>query len=139
MLIGGVVDDKFGDHLQAEPVRLLQHGAEIIQGAELRMHILVVGDVVAVVLERRRIERHQPDRVDAQVPDVFELGGEALEIADAVVVRIEERFDVDLIDDRVLVPKRVSGLEAGGFGGLESGRFCVVHLANFTGLAAFHR
>ena len=73
VLIGRVVDDKFGDHLQSEPMRLVQHRAKIVERAELRMDILIVGDVVAVVLERRGIEGHQPDRVDAQISDVIEL------------------------------------------------------------------
>ena len=93
--------------LQFEAVRLAQHGAEIVERAELRMDVLIVGDVVAVVLERRRIEGHQPDGVDAQVADVFELRGQPLEIADAVVVGVEERLDVELVDDRILVPERV--------------------------------
>ena len=111
MLVGGVIDDELGDHLQSQPVRLAQHGAKIVERAELRMHVLIVGNVVAVVLERRGIEGHQPDGVDPEVPDVVELGGQALEIADAIVVRIEERLDVELVDDRVLVPERVVGIE----------------------------
>ena len=113
MLVGGVVDDEFGHHLQSEPVRFAQHGAKIVERAVLRMDALIVGNVVAIVLERRGVERHQPDRVDAEVADVVEFGGESRKIADAVVVRIEERLDVELIDDRVLVPKRVVDIRAG--------------------------
>ena len=90
MLIRGVIDDQFGDHFESEPVRLMQQGAKIIQRAELRMHVLVIGNVVAVVLERRGVEGHQPKGVDTQVPDVFELRGQTLEIADAIVVGVEE-------------------------------------------------
>jgi hypothetical protein len=71
------------------------------------MHVLIVADVVAVVAQRRRIKRHEPDRVDAELPDVAELRGEPLEITDAVVVRIEEGLDVHLINDGVLVPQGV--------------------------------
>ena len=46
-------------------------------------------------------------RVDAEVLDVVELGRHALEVAHAVVVGIEERLDVQLVDDRVLVPERI--------------------------------
>ena len=68
---------------------------------------LIVRDVVAVVSERRGIKRQQPDRVDAEILDVIELLNQPLEVADAVVVRIEERSDVQLVDDGVLVPVRI--------------------------------
>ena len=109
VLVGGVVDDKLGDDPQAEAVRLAHEVPEVAARAVLRMDVVVVGNVVAVVLERRRIERHQPDGVDAEVFDVVELRGEPAEVADAVVVGVEERLDVQLVDDRVLVPERVGG------------------------------
>ena len=77
------------------------------QRAVVGMDAAVVGDVVAVVAPRRGIERQQPDRVDAELGDVVELRHQAGEVADAVVVGIEERLDVQLIDDRVLVPERI--------------------------------
>ncbi len=107
VLVRGVVDDQLGDDAQLQPVRLLEHLAEVVERAVLRVDLVVVGDVVAVVLERRGVERHQPDRVDAEVLDVAELGGEALEVADAVVVGIEEGLDVELVDDRIHVPVRL--------------------------------
>ena len=45
--------------------------------------------------------------------DVVDLFGEADEVADAVGVAVSEGADVDLVDDRILVPERVGG----GFGG----------------------
>jgi hypothetical protein len=38
---------------------------------------------------------------------VVELLGEAREVADPVAVAVEERLDVRLVDDGVLVPERV--------------------------------
>ena len=106
VLVGGVVDHELGDHLEPAAMRLGHEGAEVLARPVVRMHVAVIGDVVAVVLERRRIERQQPHRVDAELLDVVELGGEAGEVADAVAVRVEERLDVQLVDDRVLVPER---------------------------------
>src|SRR5690606_2090191 len=63
--------------------------------------------VVAVVAHRRGIERHQPDGVDAQVLDVVQPAGQPAEVADAIVVAVEERLDVGLVDDGVLEPKRI--------------------------------
>jgi hypothetical protein len=64
----------------------------------------VVGDVVPVVTQRRRVERQEPYRGDAEILEVVQLGGEAGEVADAVRVRIVERSDVELVDDGVAIP-----------------------------------
>src|SRR3546814_5388287 len=64
----------------------------------------VVGDVVPVVAERRGIERQHPDGVDAELGDVVEPVDQSCEVADAVAVAVLERLDVQLVDDRVLVP-----------------------------------
>ena len=72
------------------PVRLVDEAIEVLQRAVARMDVLVVGDVVAVVAQRRRVERQQPQRVDAEALEVVELLGQAGEVADAVVVAVEE-------------------------------------------------
>ena len=69
-----------------------------------RMDRAVVGGVVAVVAQRRRVERQQPDRRDAEVVDVVEPRDQPAEVADAVAVRVLERADVHLVDQGVLVP-----------------------------------
>ena len=132
VLVGGVVDDEFGHHLQSEAMGLQKHGAKIVERAELRVDVGIFRDVVAVVLQRRGIERHEPDRVHTQVPDVFELRGESSKVADSIGVRIEERFDVELVDDRVFVPKRVVHDQPRGRGGFERGRLNVVHSGYIT-------
>ena len=107
VLVGGVVDDQFGNHLEAAPVRLAHEVLGVGARAVLRVHVAVVGDVVAVVAEGRRVEGQQPEGVDAQVLQVVEFLREALEIADAVVAAVEEGLDVQFVDDGVLVPERV--------------------------------
>src|ERR1051326_6040457 len=72
------------------------------------MNVVVVGDVVAVVLERRRTEREQPYRGDAEVLKVVEFLGQAGKIANAVHDTVKEGFDVQFINDGVFVPKGVS-------------------------------
>lgn len=46
-------------------------------------------------------------RVAPQFRDVIELGGQAGKIADAVIIGVEKRFDMMLIDDGILVPQRI--------------------------------
>jgi hypothetical protein len=71
------------------------------------MDCVVVSDVVAIVAQRRGEEWHKPYRVDPQFLEVVELFFKPSKIADAIPVAVVEGADVDLIDDRVLVPKQV--------------------------------
>ena len=110
MLVGGVVDDQLGDDAQAPAVRLADELTEVGPRPVRRRDVVIIGDVVPVVFHRRRIERQQPHRVDAQIANVVELFGEPCDVADAVVVGVEKRLYVKLVDDRILVPERIVGI-----------------------------
>ena len=83
----------------------IEEAAEIGHRAVGGIHVQVVGNVVAVVRQWRGIKRQQPQRGDAQVLQIAEILRQAAKIADAVAVAIQERADVKLINDRVLVPR----------------------------------
>ena len=72
--------------------------------AEQRLDVAVVGHVVAAVGHRRRVERRDPDGVDAEVAQVRQPGPDAGQVADAVAVAVGEAADVDLVDDRAAPP-----------------------------------
>ena len=76
---------------------------EVVERPELGRDARVVGDVVAEVGERARVDRAQPDRVHAQggigPAQVVEAAEDAGEVADAVAVRIGEGARVDLVED----------------------------------------
>ena len=112
MLIGRMVDDQFSDDPQLAAVRLPNEMLEVGARPVGRVNIAVVRDIIAVISQWRWIEWQQPDGIDAKLLDVVELVRQAAEVADPVVVGIEERLDVELIDDGVLVPldaRRLSG------------------------------
>src|SRR5690606_6259915 len=67
-------------------------------------HAAVVGDVVAVVVHRRREERRHPDDVDPQPREVVEALEHAAQVADAVAVGVGEGAQVDLVADRPAPP-----------------------------------
>ena len=79
----------------------------LVERPERRVDRAVVDDVVAVVGERRRVPGVEPERVDAEVAQVRQLGADAGEVADAVAVPVGEAPDVDLVDDRVAPPRPV--------------------------------
>jgi hypothetical protein len=107
MLIRRMVDDELGDHAQPVPVCLAHEQLKVSTGPVGRMHVGVVGHVIAVVSQRRRVERQQPDRVDPEVLHVVQPLAQTAEVADAVVIGVVERLDVQLVDDRILVPERI--------------------------------
>ena len=53
-------------------LRLVRELDEVAERAEARIDAVVVGDVVAVVAPRRRLERQQPEAGDAQAGEVVE-------------------------------------------------------------------
>ena len=59
---------------------------EVAVGAEPRVDTEEVGDVVAVVLARGRVERHEPQAGHAEVGEVLDAFGHAADVAAAVTV-----------------------------------------------------
>ena len=108
VLVAGVVHDEVDDDAHAALVRGVDELHEVGEVAELRQDVGVVGDVVAAVAQRRLEERRQPEAVDAEPLEVVELGGQALEVADAVAVAVLEGADQDLVEDGALEPVRVA-------------------------------
>jgi len=79
---------------------------EIVLRAEHRIHALVVRDVVAAVEAGRRVDRRQPDRIDAQAvrSQVVEMVDDPGQVADPVAVRVGEAPRIDLVDHAALPP-----------------------------------
>ena len=81
-----------------------RHAVEVGHGAELGHDFAVVADVIAVVRIGRVEVGAEPDDVDAEVLEVIEAAGDAVEVADAVAVRVLEGARVDLVDDCFFPP-----------------------------------
>ena len=78
MLVRGVVDDQLGDHPDAVIVGCFEKLLEVVERAVMGMNARVVGNVVAVVFQRRRVEGQEPDRRDPQVLQVVAASGSGL-------------------------------------------------------------
>ena len=107
MLVGRVVDDELGDDPQAPLLGFLDEAAEILHRPEIGVDVAIIGDVVAVVAAGGGVERQQPQRGDAEILQVPQFLGQPGKVADAVIVAVGEGLDVELIDDRILVPELV--------------------------------
>ena len=66
MSVGRVIGNEIDDHPNPPPVGLRQQSVEVGKRPEDRVHIAIVGHVVAEVRHGRRIERREPDRVDTE-------------------------------------------------------------------------
>ena len=77
--------------------------------SEARVDAVEVGDVVPVVAVRRRVERHQPEARDAQLGQVVDPMGQPVHVAHAVAVPVQERLDVEAVDNGGL-PPQVAGV-----------------------------
>ena len=104
VLLRGVIGDDVHEHPQAEHVGVCEERVEVGERPEARVDVRVVGDVVAVVGTRRGVERRQPDRVDAEIPQIAEPRTDSGEVAEAVAVGVGEAADVDLVEDGVAPP-----------------------------------
>ena len=96
----------------------------LVECAERRLDIAVVGDVVPAIGLRRRVPRIDPDRVDPELGEVGQPRAHPLDIAEAVTVGIGERPDVHLVRDRRTPPVAALdgfGIVGGGGGGSRFG------------------
>src|SRR5579884_1286542 len=104
MLIGSMIGDKVQDELEVTLMGLLKQGVQVLQGPEERMHIGIVGNVIAKIGHRRRIDGREPDGVDAEPAQVIELAGDSRQISHAIAIAIEKTAGVDLINHPRLPP-----------------------------------
>ena len=95
----GVVRHEVDDQAEPQLGGLGAEGVEVVERAEERVDVAVVGHVVAGVLLGRRVERRQPDGVDAEVGQGVEAARDPGQVADPVAVAVGERAGVDLVDD----------------------------------------
>ena len=67
-----------------------------------------IGDVIPIVFPGRREKWKKPERSYAQVLQVVELFAEPPEVPHPVGIAIAESTNMNFIDNRVLVPKRIA-------------------------------
>src|ERR1700733_603986 len=81
-----------------------QEEPKVAQAPVGGMDLSVVGNVVSVVTQGRRIEGKEPEGRDAEALQVVELLNQALEVADAVPVAVAKGPHVRLVNDGIFVP-----------------------------------
>ncbi len=82
----------------------IQEVREVVERSVAGVDVVILGDVVSVIAQRRRIEREQPDSLDAELAQVVQSRSQADEVADPVAVRVGEGTDMHFVNDGVAVP-----------------------------------
>ena len=108
VLVRRVIHDDLGDHPQIVVVGFAEKSLEIAQRAIRRVDPRVITDAIAIVPQRGHEEGQQPDRRDAEILDVVQLFGQARKVPDTVLVGIEKRAHVQLIENGILEPQRIA-------------------------------
>jgi len=104
MLRRAVVRDYVDDDPYAVVFRDLDQMIKVAQRAKTRVDVHVVADVIAAVVERRRIEGRQPDRVDAEGCQVWETADKTGQVTVPVPVVVREAARVHLVHHRAGPP-----------------------------------
>jgi len=85
-------------------MRFLQKFFEIVDIAISGIDMIVVGNIISVVFERRGVEGQQPDGRYAQIFEIIEFFKQTLEITNSITIAITKGFNVQFVNDRVFVP-----------------------------------
>jgi hypothetical protein len=93
---------------QAAGIGFSQEKPEIPYRPVYGLNIGVVGNIVAIVFERRRVEREKPDGSNPQVLKIIELLGYTRKITDTISITVAESTGMKLVDDGILVPEGVT-------------------------------
>jgi type IV secretory pathway TrbF-like protein len=100
-----VVEDQIDNDPNAPLMGFDQQALKIVQGAQVGMHIAIIGYIIAIVLEGRRIKRQERKAIDPQVFQVVQFLDQSTKVSDPIVVAVEKRSDMEGINDTVLVPE----------------------------------
>src|SRR3546814_2479382 len=96
VLIRCVIGHEIKDQLETDRMRRGDQAIEIFERAEQRIDIAIIGYVIAEISHWRGIERRYPDRVNAERDEIAKPALDALQVANAVAIGIEERTGIDL-------------------------------------------
>src|SRR6266704_2625683 len=106
MFVGGVAEDLIENYPNPSRMRRLQQRVEIRERSIVRMHAIVVRNVIAPVAVRRGVNRRKPDRVDAELVNVVEFRQQSGKVAVSVAVSVAKTADIHLINNGATPPWR---------------------------------
>ena len=104
VLVRCMAQHQIDHHFQPKGRGSVNHCIKIRERPEHRVHIAVIGHIIAKILHRRSEKRRNPNRVDPKRGDIRQALHDAQQIADTVPVTVLKRARIDLIDHRAAPP-----------------------------------
>ncbi len=105
VLIRGVIHHKIQNHSNVALLTFAHQVIEILHRSVHRINRLIVRHVVSEIHLRRRETRRDPDGVHAEILQVIQFRGDAVQVADPIVVAVRKTARVNLVKHRVLPPR----------------------------------
>jgi hypothetical protein len=88
MLGGSVIGNEIQNESEPSPMRLGNQSVEIREAPEDPRHIAIICDVISKIRHGRRINRRNPDSVDAKGYNMIQAPNNPREIADSIPIAI---------------------------------------------------
>ena len=89
MLVRCMVGHQIEDQLHATLVYFRQQAVEILQGAEYRVNVRIIGNIIAEIVHWRRIDRRKPDRIHTQsIAQVIQALSDPGQVAHPIAVAV---------------------------------------------------
>ena len=104
VLVRRMVGYEIHDDVHSSLMKLLDKLVKVIHRSVLGIDVHIGCHIISAIFAARWVDWIEPDGRDAKVREVIELGDNSFQVANSVVVRVFERFGVDLVDDTALPP-----------------------------------
>ena len=104
MLIGAMVYNQIHQNVHITFFCFLQKPVDILDGAEAGIDVIIIGNIIALVRQRRTEAGGQPDDVHSQVFQVIQLADDTGNITDSVTVGIVKALGINLIRYLLMPP-----------------------------------
>jgi hypothetical protein len=100
---GGVVYYQICDDSDASVASRLRELNKVTEGTVTWIDGVVITDVVPMIAPGRREKWLEPKAVDVQSRKIVQLAGKPEKIPDSIAVAISKRFEIDGVNNRILI------------------------------------
>ena len=104
MLITAMVYHKVQENIHIPLLRLGNQLLHVFIGAESRINLVVILNIIALVGKRRKKAGRNPDNINSEFLQIIELFNNPLDVSNSIPLRILKTLRINLISDLLLPP-----------------------------------
>ena len=104
MLITAMIYHKIEKDIHIPLLRLGNQLLHVFIGAESRINLVVIGNIIALVGKRGKKAGRNPDDIDSEFLQIIEFFNNPLDVSNSISLRILKAFRINLISDLLLPP-----------------------------------